>query len=150
MLRQARVTIRLSTRAHRQKEADSKLDKLEKKIVTIDNLADYFYGYGEENSLPQVVFDLLKEKGKTITAAESLTAGLFQARLADFAGASDIFKGGFITYSIEEKARMLGIPFEDLQLHGVVSAFTAEKMAERSRQLTQADLAVSLTGYRSG
>ena len=41
---------------------------------------------------------------------------------------------------------MLGIPFEDLQLHGVVSAFTAEKMAERSRQLTQADLAVSLTG----
>lgn len=140
------VTIRLSTKAHRQKEADSKLDKLEKKIVTIDNLADYFYGYGEENSLPQVVFDLLKEKGKTITAAESLTAGLFQARLADFAGASDIFKGGFITYSIEEKARMLGIPFEDLQLHGVVSAFTAEKMAERSRQLTQADLAVSLTG----
>ena len=40
---------------------------------------------------------------KTITAAESLTAGLFQASVADFPGASQVFKGGFVTYSLEEK-----------------------------------------------
>lgn len=140
------VTIRLSTKAYSQKEADAKLAQAEKEILAVDRLSDYLYGYGEDNSLAQVVFDLLKEKRKTITAAESLTAGLFQARLADFAGASDIFKGGFVTYSIEEKAKMLNIPLEELKKHGVVSDFTAKKMAEQSRLLTGADLAVSLTG----
>ena len=36
--------------------------------------------------MAKVAFDLLKRTGKTITAAESLTAGLFQATLADFSG----------------------------------------------------------------
>ncbi|WP_057491129.1 competence/damage-inducible protein A [Streptococcus orisasini] len=140
------VTIRLSTKASSQKEADAKLDQIEKEILAIDHLSDYLYGYGEDNSLAQVTFNLLKEKGKTITAAESLTAGLFQAKLADFSGASNIFEGGFVTYSIEEKAKMLNIPLEELKQHGVVSDFTAKKMAEQSRLLTGADLAISLTG----
>jgi len=66
--------------------------------------------------------------------------------LADFAGASSIFSGGFVTYSMEEKSRMLDIPLGDLEEHGVVSAFTAGKMAEQARKLTESDLAVSLTG----
>lgn len=77
--------------------------------------------------MARVVFDLLKEKHKTITAAESLTAGLFQSSIADFSGSSAVFNGGFVTYSIEEKSKMLHIPLEDLQEHGVVSHFTAEK-----------------------
>ena len=96
--------------------------------------------------MAQVAFDLLKSQGKTISAAESLTAGLFQATLADFAGASAIFSGGFVTYSMEEKSRMLDIPLGELEEHGVVSAFTAGKMAEQARKLTESDLAVSLTG----
>ena len=47
-------------------------------------LSDLIYGYGESNSLAFEVFCLLKNYGKTITAAESLTAGLFQASVADF------------------------------------------------------------------
>ena len=46
------------------------------------------------NSLAFEAFRLLKHHGKTITAAESLTAGLFQASIADFSGASQVFKGG--------------------------------------------------------
>ena len=41
---------------------------------------------------------------------------------------------------------MLDIPLGDLEKHGVVSAFTAGKMAEQARKLTESDLAVSLTG----
>lgn len=41
---------------------------------------------------------------------------------------------------------MLDIPLADLEKHGVVSAFTAEKMAEQTRKLTQSDMAISLTG----
>ena len=144
------VTLRLSTKALSQVEADTKFEAVEKEILehkTFEGqpLSEIFYGYGDDNSLAQVAFELLKSQGKTISAAESLTAGLFQATLADFAGASSIFSGGFVTYSMEEKSRM-DTPLGDLEEHGVVSAFTAGKMAEQARKLTESDLAVSLTG----
>jgi len=145
------VTLRLSTKATSQDEAQKALDNLEEKILarqTFEGVAlkDICYGYGEEASLASVVVEELKKKKQTITAAESLTAGLFQATLANFSGASTIFKGGFVTYSLEEKAKMLDIPQVELEEYGVVSAFAAEKMAEQARLKTQSDFGISLTG----
>ena len=127
------------------------LDILENQILDCQtfeglSLRDICYGYGEGASLASIVVEELKKQGKTITAAESLTAGLFQARVADFSGASSIFKGGFVTYSLEEKSKMLDIPVKDLEVHGVVSEFTAQKMAEQARSKTQSDFGLSLTG----
>ena len=145
------VTLRLSTKATSQDEAQKALDNLEEKILarqTFEGVAlkDICYGYGEEASLASVVVEELKKKKQTITAAESLTAGLFQATLANFSGASTIFKGGFVTYSLEEKAKMLDIPKVELEEYGVVSAFAAERMAEQARLKTQSDFGISLTG----
>lgn len=145
------VTLRLSTKATNQEEANAKLDRFEEEILARkalngEKLGKLLYGYGEDNSLAKVVFDLLKEKSKTITAAESLTAGLFQASLADFSGVSEVFNGGYVTYSLAEKSRMLAIPKADLEQHGVVSHFTAEAMAKQARLLTGSDYAISLTG----
>lgn len=145
------VTLRLSTKVDDIESAKKKLDQLEQKILskkTLNSipLENLLYGYGDDNSMARVVFDLLKKKHKTITAAESLTAGLFQSSIADFSGSSSVFNGGFVTYSIEEKSKMLQIPLEELQEHGVVSHFTAEKMAEQSRKLTDADFGIGLTG----
>lgn len=145
------VTLRLSTKADDIESAKEKLDQLEQKILskkTLNSipLENLLYGYGDDNSMARVVFDLLKKKHKTITAAESLTAGLFQSSIAAFSGSSSVFNGGFVTYSIEEKSKMLQIPLEKLQEHGVVSHFTAEKMAEQSRKLTDADFGIGLTG----
>ena len=145
------VTLRLSTKATSQEEARKSLDCLEVQILarqTFEGVAlkDICYGYGEEASLASVVVEELKKQHKTITAAESLTAGLFQATLADFSGVSAIFKGGFVTYSLEEKAKMLDIPQVELEEYGVVSAFTAEKMANQARLKTKSDFGISLTG----
>ncbi|ORJ31257.1 damage-inducible protein CinA [Streptococcus oralis subsp. tigurinus] len=145
------VTLRLSTKAVSQEKADQALDILENQILdrqTFEgiSLRDICYGYGEETSLASVVVGELKKRQKSITAAESLTAGLFQATLADFSGVSAIFNGGFITYSLEEKSKMLDISEQELKEHGVVSEFTARKMAEQARLKTQSDYGVSLTG----
>lgn len=140
------VTLRLSTKASSQELADSKLDQLEEQVLARGELSDLLYGYGDDNSLAQVTVELLMARGLILTAAESLTAGLFQATLADFPGASKIFKGGFVTYSMEQKAKMLDIPLEQLEEYGVVSDFTACHMAEQARKLTASDLAISLTG----
>ena len=145
------VTLRLSTKASSQEEANQVLDILENQILgrqTFEGLSlrDICYGYGEETSLASVVVEELKKRQKSITAAESLTAGLFQATLADFSGVSAIFNGGFVTYSLEEKSKMLDISEQELKKHGVVSEFTAQKMAEQARLKTQSDYGVSLTG----
>lgn len=145
------VTLRLSTKANSQEEADRVLVELAEEILEREtfeglSLREICYGYGEETSLASIVVEELKKQGKTITAAESLTAGLFQARVADFSGASSIFKGGFVTYSLEEKSKMLDIPVKDLEEQGVVSEFTAQKMAEQARIKTQSDFGLSLTG----
>ena len=145
------VTLRLSTKASSQEEANQVLDILENQILgrqTFEGLSlrDICYGYGEETSLASVVVEELKKRQKSITAAESLTAGLFQATLADFSGVSAIFNGGFVTYSLEEKSKMLDISEQELKKHGVVSEFTAKKMAEQARLKTQSDYGVSLTG----
>ena len=145
------VTLRLSTKAVSQEKADQALDILENQILSRQtfegiSLRDICYGYGEETSLASVVVEELKKRQKSITAAESLTAGLFQATLADFSGVSAIFNGGFVTYSLEEKSKMLEIAEQELKEHGVVSEFTARKMAEQARIKTQSDYGVSLTG----
>ena len=145
------VTLRLSTKAVSQEKADQALDILENQILdrqTFEgiSLRDICYGYGEESSLASVVVEELKKRKKSITAAESLTAGLFQATLANFSGVSAIFNGGFVTYSLEEKSKMLDISEQELKEHGVVSEFTAKKMAEQARLKTQSDYGVSLTG----
>ena len=145
------VTLRLSTKAVSQEKADQVLDILENQILdrqTFEgiSLRDICYGYGEETSLASVVVEELKKRQKSITAAESLTAGLFQATLADFSGVSAIFNGGFVTYSLEEKSKILDISEQELKEHGVVSEFTARKMAEQARLKTQSDYGVSLTG----
>ena len=145
------VTLRLSTKALSQEKADQALDTLENQILdrqTFEevSLRDICYGYGEETSLASVVVEELKKRKRSITAAESLTAGLFQATLANFSGVSAIFNGGFVTYSLEEKSKMLDISEQELKKHGVVSEFTAKKMAEQARIKTQSDYGVSLTG----
>ena len=145
------VTLRLSTKAKSKEEADAALNTLEEQILSRDtfegtSLLELCYGYGDETSLASLVVEELKKRQISITAAESLTAGLFQASIADFSGVSAIFKGGFVTYSLEEKAKMLDIPQAELEIHGVVSTYTAEKMAEQAREKTASDIGISLTG----
>ena len=145
------VTLRLSTKAKSKEEADAALNTLEEQILSRDtfegtSLRELCYGYGDETSLASLVVEELKKRQISITAAESLTAGLFQASIADFSGVSAIFKGGFVTYSLEEKAKMLDIPQAELEIHGVVSTYTAEKMDEQAREKTASDIGISLTG----
>ncbi|MCC8194094.1 MAG: CinA family protein [Deltaproteobacteria bacterium] len=82
----------------------------------------------------------------TVTAAESLTGGLFQNRLCACERASEIYPGGFITYSPEAKTRLLGVSPEILRKKGTVSEETAIAMAKACREALRTDLGLSLTG----
>ncbi|MGT2757135.1 competence/damage-inducible protein A [Streptococcus ovuberis] len=140
------VTLRLSTKARDPQKADEKLTKLEEEILNHGQLRNLMYGYGDDNSLAKLVFDLLSARQETISAAESLTAGLFQATIADFPGASAVLEGGFVTYSPQQKAQLLQLDKEQLARQGVVSASTACDMAEQARAIVGSDYGIALTG----
>lgn len=138
------VTLRLTASAKDEQEAQVLLDGLESKIAK--RCGQYLYGYGDDNSLAQVVMTKLREKHLTITAAESLTGGQLQAALTSIPGASQAFMGGFVTYANYAKEKLLAIPAEIIDEHGSVSEQTAILMAEQAKQKLGADVGVSLTG----
>lgn len=89
---------------------------------------------------------LHKLQGRTLVTAESLTGGGIGASLTAVPGASEVYKGGVISYVNEVKQQVLGVSAEILDQYGAVSAQTAEAMARGVRKLMQADVAVSVTG----
>jgi len=94
----------------------------------------------------KVIGDLLREKGWTVSVAESCTGGLICDRITDAPGSSDYFMGGMVTYSNESKAKHLGVPPVDLRKYGAVSPQVAKKMAQGIRNTFNTTFGLSTTG----
>jgi nicotinamide-nucleotide amidase len=96
--------------------------------------------------LEKVIGDLLREKGWTLSIAESCTGGLICDLITNISGSSDYFMGGMVTYSNESKEKHLGIPLDYIKRHGAVSPQVAKKMAEGVRKAFGTNFGLSTTG----
>ena len=103
------------------------------------------YGEGDE-TLESAVGQLLRERGKTLSTAESCTGGLLAKRLTDIPGSSGYFLRGFVTYSDESKADEVAVPRELITTHGAVSEPVASALASGCRTVSGSDFALSTTG----
>jgi len=120
---------------------------LQAMVARLSELAgDAVFTTRDEDTLESVVGGLLRAAGKTLTAAESCTGGLFSQRITAVAGSSDYFLGGAVTYSNELKTRMVGVPPETIAGHGAVSEPVARAMAEGVRRTLGSDWGVGITG----
>lgn len=99
-----------------------------------------------DDTLAEVVTDLLKKSGKTLGLAESCTGGLIAKSLTDIPGSSVYFKGGVVLYSNEAKVELLGVDAEKLEKFGAVSAEVADEMAVGARNKFLSDIGISVTG----
>ena len=79
----------------------------------------------------------------TLATAESLTAGMIAAAIADVPGASKVLMGGVVSYDFRVKREVLGVTLDEDQ---VVSEDCAKQMAAGARRLMRADVALSATG----
>lgn len=94
----------------------------------------------------KVLSGLLRDRSLVMTSAESCTGGLISKSMTDFSGSSDIFWGGFVTYSNESKTALLGVGEEVLEKYGAVSEETVTAMAEGALRLSGAGCSVSVSG----
>lgn len=137
------IEIQITGRAKSKDKAGKMVAEFSEKIA--DRVSDYIFGE-DENRLSHVVKNLLKEQGKTITAAESLTGGAFMDMISAEPESSTITEGGIVTYSENIKNGALGVTKKTLENFGVVSPQCAIEMAEKAMTMFEADIAVSLTG----
>ena len=96
--------------------------------------------------LEKLIGDRLRERGWTLSIAESCTGGLICDRITDVSGSSDYFEGGMVTYSNESKAKYLGIPLDYIKRYGAVSPQVARKMAQGVRKVFNTTFGLSATG----
>lgn len=96
--------------------------------------------------MEEKIVRFLNEHNMTITTVESCTGGLIAARLVNVSGASNVFSEGYITYSEEAKAKMVGVNPETIKKYNVVSEEVAYEMASGGAKTANADVAVSVTG----
>ncbi|KQT32468.1 competence protein [Sphingomonas sp. Leaf412] len=84
--------------------------------------------------------------GRRIAVAESCTGGLVCAALTEIPGSSDVLEAGLVTYSNEAKAKLLNVSNDVLDTFGAVSIAVAWSMAQGALKVTDADVAVAITG----
>ena len=97
-------------------------------------------------TMQQVVGELLRSRGLKIGAAESCTGGLVLARLTEVPGSSDYVDRGVVTYSNQAKTDLLGVPASTITAHGAVSEPVAEAMAAGMVRIAGVDIAIGVTG----
>ena len=86
------------------------------------------------------------ESGRTVATAESLTAGMVSAVLADTPGASGMLQGGVVAYKNSVKDAVLHVPADLLARAGSVDPDVARAMAAGARTVLGADVGLSTTG----
>ena len=97
-------------------------------------------------ALARKVIEANRAAGRTIALAESCTGGLVSAALTEIPGSSDVFEGGFVTYSNEAKIKQIGVSRDVLETFGAVSIAVAWGMARGALERSGADVAVAITG----
>ncbi len=137
------VQLRITTKAASDEDASTKIARVEQQLRA--RLGSLVFGTDDE-TLEAVVGTMLAQRRLTITTAESCTGGLIANRLTDISGSSAYFVGGVVTYSNQEKARLLGVAPELMEQHGSVSEVVAKAMAVGARERSGADMAAAATG----
>ncbi|MEK7295443.1 MAG: CinA family nicotinamide mononucleotide deamidase-related protein, partial [Actinomycetota bacterium] len=132
------IKVRLTAKAPTQADVMTLLAVWEARVR--EAIGDLVFGVDSE-TMESVVIDLLRSRGLTLGLAESVTGGLVSGRLTNVPGASDVFRGGIVSYSSDVKFELLGV-----QPGSVVSEAAAVAMASGVRKVLDSDVGLALTG----
>lgn len=137
------VTLRITAKASTIEAAKALIAPVEAEIREV--VGEFIFGVNDD-TLSSKVLALLQAKGYTISAAESLTAGLFMAELGSEPGISASLAGGLVVYNEQAKMTQLGVSQQVLEECGIVSAECAAALAVKVQERFETDIGVGITG----
>ena len=135
--------IRITARAASDEDGEKMCRAYARKFY--DLLGDAVYDE-DVAGLEETVVRTLKEKGLTVSTAESCTGGMIAERITAVSGSSEVFGYGFVTYWEQSKAKLVGVDPDVIARYNVVSAPVAAQMALGAAKASGSDIAVSVTG----
>ncbi len=137
------IQVQVTTQAPTEKEVEKLLQSSVNQLTKM--LGDYIYGSDEE-TIEEVVGNLLKTKKLKLAVAESCTGGMLGEMITRIPGSSEYFQGGVISYNAKIKEGMIKVPLEVIRKYGEVSRQVAKLMAEGVRRCCHSDIGISITG----
>lgn len=138
------VRLRLSIYGSGSK--DEEMARVEAEMVKLKEiLGDALYSE-QDDSLESCIGRMLKQAGKTVSAAESCTGGLISSLFTSVPGSSEYYLGSVTSYANGVKTGVLGVSEEIIAEHGAVSMECVKAMAEGVRMLTGSDFSVATSG----
>jgi len=137
------IQVQITTQAPTEKEVEKLLQSSVNQLTKI--LGDYIYGSDEE-TIEEVVGNLLKTKKLKLAVAESCTGGMLGEMITRIPGSSKYFQGGVISYHAKIKEDLLKVPLEVIKKYGEVSEQVARLMAEGVRINCHTNIGISITG----
>ena len=135
--------ITLSLRGQDERTVMRELDRAEQEVRSL--LGPYIFANGVE-SMEEVVGEKLRNKGLTISVAESCTGGLIGNLLTNTPGSSNYFMGGLMVYSNQSKIDLLNVSQEAIEKKGAVSDKTVREMTEGVKKRIGTDIGLAVTG----
>ncbi len=137
------VRLRLTAIGNNTDRLNLILEKEVSKLLTI--IPDDIFAF-EDTQLEKVVGELLKERGLSVSTAESCTGGRISSALTSVPGSSEYFLGSVIAYSNDMKINFLQVKAEDIENYGAVSEQVVCQMAEGIRLKTKSDYGIATSG----
>ena len=137
------VRLRLSSSGS---EKQSTEDEIQHYFISLQDLVKDFLVTNKDETMQQVVANLLVAKNKTISTAESCTGGYIAHLLTQKAGASAYFSGSIISYSYKAKESLLDVNRSDLEVKGAVSEEVVIQMAKGALKALKTDYTIAVSG----
>tara|TARA_R110002110_G_scaffold395138_2_gene609611 strand:+ start:106352 stop:107545 length:1194 start_codon:yes stop_codon:yes gene_type:complete len=122
------IKVRVTAKAENH-DAAEKIIAAEVKLIAAQ-IGDHIFGYDDE-TMESVVLGMLRERGLTVAAGESLTGGILSTRITALDPKMEVFKGAVVS------------PVGDLDGEdGAISA------AQKVREIIGADIGIAVIGPR--
>ena len=137
------VRLRLTARGDEPVEVQRALDEFEAYLRA--RIERFVYGMNED-TLEGAVGEMLRDRGLTLSVAESCTGGFVLNRLTNPAGASHYVIGGVVAYCNAVKKELLGVSSSLIKEHGLTSEPVAVAMATGARVEADAVFGLGITG----
>jgi nicotinamide-nucleotide amidase len=119
------------------------IDKMNELSVLLG--ANHVFGFDDE-TLQQVIGNLLKVTHSSLSLAESCTGGYIAHLVTSVPGASEYFKGSVTAYANEAKTGILKVPPDIIENDGAVSEAAVIKMAAGTKELFNTDYSIATSG----
>ncbi|WP_316803404.1 competence/damage-inducible protein A [Pedobacter nototheniae] len=137
------VRLRLSAKGENEAELQSEVEVYARLII---EKVKNFVVIDEDIPLEKAILNLMKDRGQTLSTAESCTGGYIAHLITQHPGCSSVYLGGAVAYAYELKESILGVKENTLTKYGAVSEEAVTEMAEGALKNFKTDYSIAVSG----